>query len=166
MMKNSIDFVKDIILKGLFFLMLLFIALSCEYKIITEPIDNDVFRKSNFNDKISHNQGQNCVNCHKSGGIGLGWFKISGTVYDSINSNPYPNIIIRLYTGPAGTGNMIYELEGDSLGNFYSTEKIEFGPGLFPIIFGDSVQAFMGSQTTHGNCNGCHGITTNRIKLK
>ena len=30
----------------------------------------------------SHNMGQNCMNCHKSGGEGEGWFNAAGTVYN------------------------------------------------------------------------------------
>ena len=38
---------------------------------------------STTNGNRSHNMGQNCMSCHKSGGQGDGWFTAAGTMYQA-----------------------------------------------------------------------------------
>jgi cytochrome c553 len=111
----------------------------------------------------SHNWGQNCMNCHKQGGEGEGWFKVGGTVYDSLQTNSYPNVTIRLFTGPDGTGALKYTIDGDELGNFYTTEFIDFIAGLYPAVQTNNGVKYMSTTIDNGQCNSCHGVTTERI---
>ena len=78
---------------------------------------------SSTHDDESHNMGQNCLNCHKSGGSGEGWFSLAGTVYDSLKTATLPNSTVKLYSGPNGTGSLIGIIEVDGLGNFYTTNR-------------------------------------------
>jgi len=114
----------------------------------------------------SHNMGQNCMNCHKSGGEGEGWFNVAGTVYDSLKSQTYANATIHLYTGPNGSGTLKYTILGDAKGNFYTTESIDFGSGLYPVVAGAQGTQYMSTSITAGQCNSCHGVSTSRLWTK
>ena len=118
---------------------------------------------SSFNSKKSHNMGQNCMNCHKDGGEGEGWFQLAGTIYDSLKVNTNPNTTVNLFTGPNGTGTLKYTLQVDGLGNFYTTAAADFATGLYPAVVGKNSTKYMSSITTSGQCNSCHGVTTDKI---
>lgn len=113
----------------------------------------------------SHNAGENCMNCHKIGGKGEGWFETAGTVYTEDYSSTYPNATVYLYTGPDGTGERKYRIEVDANGNFYTTENIEFGSGLYPAVESANGIEYMESTTVSGACNGCHGVTEDPISV-
>lgn len=113
----------------------------------------------------SHNMGQNCMQCHRSGGSGEGWFNIAGTVYDSLQHNTKPNGLVKLYTGPDGTGTVKYTIEVDAKGNFHTTDAIDFGSGLYPSVVNSTGggQKFMSASITNGACNSCHNNTEDKI---
>jgi len=111
----------------------------------------------------SHHAGQNCMSCHLQGGSGEGWFQVAGTVYDNSKLTVYPNSTIKLFTGPNGTGTLKYTVQGDALGNFYTTESIDFGGGLYPSVQGSASTKHMTSAITSGQCNSCHGSSTDKI---
>jgi len=121
---------------------------------------------SSYNDDESHNTGQNCMNCHVQGGSGEGWFNVAGTVYDSTKTNVYPNATVQFFTGPEGTGDLKYTIEVDGLGNFYTTEDIDFGDGLYTAVQGNSVTLSMISPLSMGECSSCHGNSVDRIWTK
>jgi len=112
----------------------------------------------------SHNVGLNCMSCHTSGGSGESVFSAAGTVYDG--SNPTlvkPNGVMRLYSEPMGGGTLIAELEVDGKGNFFTTNAIDWGTGLYAMVQSDTDSQFMISALTIGACNDCHspnGITS------
>jgi hypothetical protein len=56
-------------------------------------------------------------------------------------------------------------IEGDKLGNFYTTDIIGFGTGLFPAVVYKNDTTFMSSSITYGSCNSCHGKTTSIIEV-
>ena len=154
---------------GIVFFIFLF-AVSCKKK---EPVETPPVNEKDtttlisfYNGTISHNQGTNCQSCHQSGGGGKAWFNVSGTVYDSTIYQAFPNATINLYDGIHATGNLIATIEADSFGNFYSTQNIDYGNGLYPEVVGEKISAVMGSAITTGACNKCHGVTTNRIWVK
>lgn len=118
---------------------------------------------STHNEKESHNMGINCMNCHKSGGSGEGIFNIAGTVYNDLKTGTYANATVKLFTEPNETGLLKYTVQVDAFGNFYTTENIDFGTGLYPSIEGNSSTTNMASSITTGQCNSCHGISTDRI---
>ena len=116
------------------------------------------------NGNKSHNMGQNCMNCHKSGGEGEGWFNAAGTVYNAAFTATKPNGTIKLYTGPDGTGTLKYTIQVDAKGNFYTTESISFGSGLYPSVTGTTGDVqYMSTAITTGACNSCHNVSTDKI---
>ncbi len=138
--------------------LLLMAGFACE----KEGSENET-RISSYDSDDSHHTGENCQNCHCSCGSGEGWFTVAGTVYQSDKTTPYPNATVLLYTGSGGTGDLKATLEVDLKGNFYTTESIDFGNGLYMSAIGEAETAYMNSPLTTGQCNGCHGVSTDRI---
>ena len=129
--------------------------LSCEKKI------------SSYSQSESHYAGQDCMQCHKSGGDGEGHFKVAGTVYDSTKINVYPKATIKLYSAPQGGGDLIKTIEVDAIGNFYTTEKVKFKKDVYPSVTGTTgIEKFMSTPATKGSCNSCHGVSTNKLWAK
>lgn len=115
----------------------------------------------------SHNSGQNCMSCHISGGGGEGWFTVAGSLYDKTQINAYPNGSVKITTEPNGAGTLVKTIENDSKGNFFTTESIDFGSGLYVGVYGTSgKQKFMSSKITNGSCNSCHGNSTDKIWIE
>ena len=106
------------------------------------------------------------MNCHVQGGDGEGWFVLAGTVYDSLKTSTLPNSTVKLYSGPNGTGNLVATIEVDGLGNFYTTNSINFGSGLYTSATGNTTTKHMNTAITTGNCNSCHGGSVDRIWTK
>ena len=76
------------------------------------------------NGTASHNNGQNCMNCHKDGGSGEGGcFLIAGSVYDSTETVANPNGTVKLFSGLNGTGTLKATLHVDGKGNFLPESK-------------------------------------------
>lgn len=116
--------------------------------------------------RTSHNVGRDCRSCHHPDGEGEVCWNIGGTVYSANGSEPSAGAQFRLFTKPLGRGDLKLQLQGDAIGNIYTSEQITFGSGLFPAIInaaGDT--AFMTEPIVDGACNRCHGNTTERIKL-
>ena len=134
---------------------LILLTMACEK-------DKNKTLVSYFNGNDSHKTGQNCMDCHVSGGSGDGIFTTAGSVYDVDKLNPYTNASIRVYIGPNGTGDLVKTIEGDGKGNFYTTEFLDFSEGLYVSVSGDSgEEEHMVSMVTSGACNSCHGSSTN-----
>ena len=115
------------------------------------------------NSTESHKAGQDCMTCHKSGGSGEGWFTVAGTVYDESKEQVKPNVIVKLYSGTNGTGDLVATIEVDGKGNFYTTEKINFDNGLYTLVESNTDIQHMTSSITAGSCNSCHGNLFDRI---
>lgn len=135
---------------------------SCE----SEDDEGNEEMVSNYDGTESHKMGQNCMSCHRSGGEGEGWFSVAGTVYDSEKTAIYPNATIKMYDTPNETGVLIGTIEVDGLGNFYTTNNIDYGNGLYVSVSGDTSTEFMINPVTSGQCNSCHGSSTDRIWTK
>jgi hypothetical protein len=103
------------------------------------------------------------MTCHKSGGEGEGLFEVAGTVYESNRTTTFPNATVRFYSGPNGTGDLKYTIQVDALGNFYTTEGISFGSGLYVSVEGNQGTNYMPSSLSIGACNSCHGGQTGKI---
>lgn len=128
--------------------------------------DENETKISKYNSSESHNAGENCMSCHKSGGEGEGWFNVAGTVYESSLSSIYPNSTITLTTEPNGAGNSVITIQGDARGNFYTTESVNFGTGLYVKLEGTSGEImYMSSKISSGACSSCHGASTSRVHL-
>lgn len=112
----------------------------------------------------SHNMGQNCINCHSSGGSGKGCFSVAGTTYSSNLSSTIANGTIKLYTGAGGTGTLKATVAVDAKGNFYTTDGVDFSGGLYPVFTSSAgVSNYISTSTSTGQCSSCHGVSTNRI---
>lgn len=121
---------------------------------------------SSSNSSKSHNLGENCMSCHKSGteaGNEGGVFNLAGSVYDTSLTVANPNATVNMYTGPGGTGTLKYSIPVDKKGNFYATGGVDFGTGLYPSIQGVTSTHHMGSPVMTGQCNSCHNVTTGKI---
>ena len=120
---------------------------------------------STTNGSRSHNMGQNCMNCHKSGGQGDGWFTAAGTMYKPDLVTLQPNTTVYLYSGANGSGNLVATLNVDAKGNFFTTDAIDFSSGLYPAAKGPSgTMHYMSQVTRTGACNCCHnGSTTDHV---
>lgn len=118
---------------------------------------------SSYNDNESHNAGEDCMSCHKQGGEGEGWFNSAGTVYNELQTMVYPNCTIKFYTGANGTGTLKYTIEVDGKGNYYTTDEIDFGSGLYPVVTSTNGTKYMSTSISSGNCVSCHGGTSNRV---
>lgn len=114
----------------------------------------------------SHNLGENCMNCHKSGTEAAnegGVFTIAGSVYDTSLTKAYTDATVNMYTGPGGTGILKYSIPVDKKGNFYATGGVSFGTGLYPSVQGVTSVHHMGSPVMTGACNSCHNVSTGKI---
>jgi len=143
--------------------MMLFIVASCSKD---DESNSDESLVSTTNGNKSHNAGQNCMNCHVSGGQGEGSFVAAGTVYNSTAQSVYPNSIVTLSTGANGTGTVKATLFGDAKGNFFTTSPIDFTGGLYVAVKNTSGNTrFMVSPITNAACNSCHS-SNNRITVQ
>lgn len=153
---------KSIFYIGLL-LIITIISISCKKE---ESEENEV-KISQYNKDDSHNTGQNCMNCHTSGGSGEGWFRVAGSVYNSSKENSYPNATIKIYSEPNETGTLVKTIEVDGNGNFYTTENIDFSSGLFTTVTTpDGNTKSMNSAISTGECNSCHGNSTDNIWIE
>lgn len=113
----------------------------------------------------SHNVGEACMECHNSGGSNQYWWSVAGTVYKPDSTTLNPNGTVYLFSAPSGGGSVVLSLPVDAKANFYTTNAITFGVGLYPAVKSLSGQLrYMNSFTTQGNCNSCHNAS-NRIKV-
>lgn len=126
--------------------------ISCKKEKISEPDSNN-----------SHNMGQNCMNCHKSGGEGEGIFIVAGTVYNEPKTNTVENPQVYLFTQPNGGGDLVVTIKGDYNGNFYTTKNFDFSAGLYPAVTRTGIIKYMQSPVSIGACNSCHGISTDKV---
>jgi hypothetical protein len=111
----------------------------------------------------SHNMGQNCMHCHVSGGEGEGCFTAAGTAYDSLQTSTLHGGKIEFFTGPDGTGTISHTINIDNKGNFYTTASFSVS-GLYPVLTSPLGQKkYMGSALSSGQCNSCHGVSTDKI---
>jgi hypothetical protein len=144
------------VLAGCSLLVLFMVIQSC-----TKKNQNDV--KISSNGGHSHHHGENCMNCHKDGGPGDGWFTAGGSANDSLGGNPYANVTVYLYSRRNGQGILKHILNGDAAGNFYTTENIDFSNGVYPVVKGVNGTRYMQTSITMGQCNSCHGISTAKM---
>ena len=133
------------------FVVLMFsVLVSCENDDDDNEGNNGM--SSGYNDNESHNAGQNCMSCHNSGGKGEGTFTVAGTVYNASGKAVSPNATVKLDTGPNGTGSLVKTIEVDGKGNFYTTNSIDYGTGLYVTVTGSSGNiSKMNSSITSGS---------------
>lgn len=121
---------------------------------------------------LSHNAGQDCMSCHKTGGTGRGVFTVAGTVYRS-GGGPQTAATVLIY--PQGSNTPQATMTVDGLGNFWTTQTVA---ALVPAAGQTLVQgvravvqptggtsAAMLGVISNGSCNSCHspGGGTGRV---
>ncbi len=121
------------------------------------------------NTKKSHEFGNDCMSCHKKGGSAKSIFMVSGSVLDEARAKIYKNPVIKFYTERRGQGELVATILGDALGNFYSTEDIDFSIGLYPTLIGtEGVPEpikHMSRPIFSGSCNSCHGPKEEKLGI-
>ncbi len=132
----------------------------------SETGGNDVVVTSHYGETTSHRAGENCFSCHRQGRDGTGWFTVAGTVYESNLGVVNPDTTVRLFTRPGGTGKLVGTLEVDGLGNFFTTEPIDFSPGLYPVVYGQREVHYKALVTWSGECSRCHGVGVERLHVE
>jgi hypothetical protein len=104
----------------------------------------------------SHNAGENCMSCHKTGGTGDGVFSVAGTVYNG--SSPAASGTVYLYADKAQT-MLITTLEVDAYGNFYTIDTVaeltDSGAGIAGV-YAKVNGSTMPGVVSNGSCNECH----------
>ena len=103
------------------------------------------------------------MNCHISGGSGKGWFVAAGTVYNLAGTATLPNTTVRLFSGSNGSGTLMNTIQVDNLGNFFTTQGIDYSKALYASVQGATGVKYMSSPITMGKCNSCHGVSTGKI---
>jgi hypothetical protein len=118
----------------------------------------DVENISRPDEQRSHNMGRNCMECHQAYGPGLGQFQAAGTIYGP-DGTTLRNPIVELRTAPDGGGDVVLRIEGDALGNFFTTQALPLPEErLFPWVTSTdgTLVAGMPRPTASGACNHCH----------
>ena len=123
-------------------------------------------RKSSHGDTKSHITDKNCINCHKEGGSGDGWFTIAGTVFNTDQQNRFPNATVLFYSVADGDGDIKYTLEVDEYGNFYTTDEIDFVGNKYPVVLSEVDTQYMSKAVSNGDCSDCHGQDVDKIWVK
>ena len=96
----------------------------------------------------SHNAGRDCLQCHG--------FSVAGTVYRD-DGSAYPGAVVRLTTEAGGAGDVVASLTADGAGNFYTSQAVSWGSGLYTDVSGASGTVRpMDAPITGGACNSCH----------
>ena len=113
--------------------------------------------------KSSHNNGQNCIDCHTYGGNGEGCFNVAGSMFNSSDKTPMVSGYISLYSEAYGKGTLKAKINVDQSGNFYSSDIGEVS-GLYASITGPKGEVrHMSQPLTTGACTSCHGNSTEII---
>lgn len=119
----------------------------------------DVPNVSEHDEARSHNQGLNCMRCHQSHGPGRGQFTVAGTVTGP-DEKWLPNPVVELHdTPPSEESQVVLRIEGDLLGNFFTTEEVPFpDQALFVRVRSrdSTLVGVMPHPTSTGTCNHCH----------
>jgi len=119
----------------------------------------DVENVSARDGTISHNQGKNCMECHQAFGPGKGQFTIAGTLFDE-DGEWLENSVVELFSASIeDDSEPLLRIEGDSLGNFYTTEEVPLpeAPLFVRVSSADgSLTNAMPFPISNGSCNHCH----------
>jgi hypothetical protein len=138
----------------LFFALLSFLFISCEREGSGKCTETNI----STSNRSSHNRGEDCTTCHKSGNQGRGCFSICGSAFKSDKITPIQNAVMVLFSKDEN-GNITDASKAipiDKSGNFYTTETISFA-GKYPAIISNGDTSMMhGALTNNASCNKCH----------
>ncbi|HYP79483.1 MAG TPA: hypothetical protein VEQ17_04285, partial [Steroidobacteraceae bacterium] len=114
---------------------------------------------------LSHNAGQDCMSCHKSGGAGAskGIFTVAGTVYQN-GGMPQTHATVSVY--PVGSNTAQATMTVDGLGNFWTTQSVaaltpaagqQLVQGVHAVVSPTAgTSRSMLGVISNGSCNSCH----------
>jgi cytochrome c553 len=145
--------------KAVVFFTFMLVIISCSH--YDDIMKNG--KESTYSSK-SHNAGQNCMNCHNGSEYSEavregGWWHVAGTVVGGSGKD------IELWTEPNRKGELVYKLQIEPSGNFYTSKIVDFKTGVYPVVVKkDGSFKEMSTSITMGACNSCHGATTDVIK--
>ena len=144
---------RNLIIGSIFLVFSIFVIASCNENGCSKALI------SSFHSHESEKMKDNCMDCHSPNGTAGGCLRIGGTAFDSIpGDNATQNAVVKLYTQPLGGGELVVTLQVDRNGNFFTTEPVNFGSGLYAaIVSGQGAVRYMPTPTTNGSCNSCHG---------
>ncbi len=118
--------------------------------------------------KYSHKFGVDCMTCHNTKAT-PGLLTVAGSVLDEARELVQKNCVVKLYLVPGGKGRVVATLYSDALGNFYSCDSIDFSLGIYPTLLGTpgakESKKHMSTPIFSGNCNGCHGISAEKLGI-
>lgn len=127
--------------------------------------DLDVEVVSAHGTERSEGMTGNCMQCHQPLGPGLGQFTLAGTVVDA-EGQRVPDPIVELRRpafddeGNELEGELVATIEGDALGNFYTTApQLLPEESLVPWVYSNDrtlVNHMPFGGTISGACNVCH----------
>lgn len=117
-------------------------------------------------DGASHNVGNDCLACHRAGGVGEGVFTAGGTVYKAGTVTGAAGATVSLFDNAGGAGTPVATMTSSGTGNFYTKSAISFGTGLYVKITSPVGSGSMSSPITSGACNSCHGVSTGKITVQ
>lgn len=136
------------------FALFSFLLMSCE----REGSGNCTETNISTSNRSSHNRGEDCTTCHKSGDEGRGCFSICGSAFKNDKITPIQNAVMVLFSKDEN-GNITDASKAipiDKSGNFYTTETISFS-GKYPAIISNGDTSMMGGAlTNNASCNKCH----------
>jgi hypothetical protein len=119
----------------------------------------DVENRSVAGERRSHNLGQNCLTCHQALGPGRGRFTVGLSVRNP-DGTWARDPVLELYTAPpARGGTLVARLDGDALGNVFTTDPLPWPDRtLVPVVVSrdGALAAAMPFPTLSGACNLCH----------
>jgi len=119
--------------------------------------------------KTSHNAGQDCLSCHKIGGVAesAAVFSTAGTIYKS-NGSVQANATVNFYV--SGTNTLTGSFKTDDSGNFYTEAFVDglfYGNGSVTgvdiEVQGPSGLRTMPGIVSNGSCGTCHGKSNGKI---
>ena len=136
-------------------------AYNCDLNNTTSEIIASVYGSMD-----SHKAGENCMECHKSGGDAGIAFSIAGTVYDTNLNIVFPNTIVNLIADIDINDVPVEIIEVDGKGNFYSNTPIDWQNGLFTTVSSGNQIRIMNGIIFQGSCNNCHGVSIPHINIE
>ncbi len=115
--------------------------------------------------RITHNAGQDCMNCHANGGGDAPQFSFGGTLYDG-KGNPVVGAEVRMIDAN-GNGTSVYT---GAAGTFYSEGTGFAGPAhVGARDASNTADMLVALQSNGGGCSSCHcsgtGCSTTPIHL-
>lgn len=123
---------------------------------LQRPVELNVSNISEASGQRSHNHGENCFSCHQERGLGKGIFTLAGSLFRTSGS-AHNQGVIRIYNDAART-ELAIEVPVDGLGNFFTTETLEFpSAGFFvSVLAANGTEIRMRSPKLSLACNQCH----------